>query len=109
LRAAANASTGRELAYLANAVGKASREDEKMTGITPVALTCRQPQHFLTCFCVWKRTPFVLCKKGHRKKQHVVAFSLLNRQECVNRFVAMPSLLDRHVCTSKQTVFENKV
>ena len=28
--------------YLAAAVGSASRDDEKMTGITPVAFTCIQ-------------------------------------------------------------------
>jgi len=70
LRAAANASTGRELAYLASAVGRASREDEKMTGITPVALTCRQPQHVYLCVlileknaCFWKRSQFSSVEK----------------------------------------------
>jgi len=148
LRAAANASTGRELAYLASAVGRASREDEKMTGITPVALTCRQPQHVYLCVlileknaCFWKRSQFssvekmtgitpvaLTCRQPQVSlcfafgKQHVCvpllrrtqkettdAFSLLNRWECVNRLVAIRSLFDRHVCTSKESGSENKV
>ena len=40
MKAAAKASTGREFAYLASAVGNANRDDEKITGITPVAFTC---------------------------------------------------------------------
>jgi len=58
-------------------------------------------------FCFWKTT--LLCpsfKNDTERNDRVDAFSLLNRWECINRLVAIRSLFDRHVCTSKESVFD---